>query len=54
MPAYAIGANKAYIFIRGEYPEATRILQQAIDDAVAHNWLGDAIQGSAFSLDVEI
>jgi len=52
--AYAIGANKAYIFIRGEYPEATRILQQAIDDAVAHNWLGDAIQGSAFSLDVEI
>ena len=52
--AYSIGASKAYIFIRGEYPEATRILQHAIDEAVAHNWLGSSIQGSAFSLDVEI
>ena len=29
--AYAIGAEQCYLFIRGEYPEATAILQQAID-----------------------
>jgi NADH-quinone oxidoreductase subunit F len=50
--AYCIGANKAFIFLRGEYHLAAQRLQQAIDQAYQHNWLGEKIQGSDFSLDL--
>ena len=47
--------SQAYLFIRGEYPTATRRLQQAIDiDAQAANLLGDHIIGTDFSLHIEI
>ncbi len=52
--AYAIGASKAYIFVRGEYPESTRRLQWAIDEATHAGLLGGHIFGSEFSLDIEI
>lgn len=48
--AYAIGANKAYIYIRAEYPLAIERLKQAIADAEANNLLGDKILGTDFSL----
>ena len=48
--AYAIGANKAYIYIRAEYPLAIRRLEQAIADAEANHLLGENILGSGFSL----
>ena len=48
--AYAIGANKAYIYIRAEYPLAIQRLEQAIADAEANNLLGENILGSGFSL----
>ncbi|MDR0326851.1 MAG: 4Fe-4S binding protein, partial [Planctomycetaceae bacterium] len=48
--AYAIGANKAYIYIRAEYPLAIRRLEQAIADAAANKLLGEHILGSGFSL----
>ena len=54
LAAYAVGADKAYIFIRGEYPKATAILAQAILEAEALSLLGDKIMGGAFSLDIEI
>lgn len=54
LAAYAVGADKAYIFIRGEYPKATAILAQAIQQAEASALLGDNILGSGFSLDIEI
>jgi NADH-quinone oxidoreductase subunit F len=49
---YTIGANKAYIFLRGEYHLAARRLQQAIDAAYQQNWLGSNIQGSGYHLDL--
>ncbi len=52
--AYTIGANKAYIFLRGEYFLAAQRLQQAIDEAYQNNWLGADIQGSHFSLELHI
>lgn len=52
--AYAIGAEQAYIFIRGEYPLATERLQQAIAEAEAAGYLGENILGSGFSLRVEV
>ncbi len=52
--AYAIGAEKAYVFLRGEYHDAYRELDIAIKDARAKQYLGDAILGSDFNLDLRI
>lgn len=52
--AYAVGAQQGYLFIRGEFPEATARLQTAIDEAVAAGCLGDAIMGSGFTFHIEI
>ena len=54
LAAYAVGASKAYIFIRGEYPKAQAILERAIAAAVARGLLGDGLMGGAFSLDIEV
>ena len=54
LAAYAVGTDKAYIFIRGEYPKATAILQNAIEEAEAHGLLGDGMLGGTFSLNIEI
>ncbi len=51
---YAIGSQKGYLFLRGEYPLAAQILQAAIDDAVAAGSLGDNIAGSGFSFHIEL
>jgi NADH-quinone oxidoreductase subunit F len=52
--AYAIGAQVAYIYARGEFKYPVVGLQQAIDEAYRAGWLGRSIQGSHFSLDVHI
>ncbi len=52
LTAYAIQAEKAFIYIRGEYGFPYARLQQAIDDAYQHGYLGRNILGSSFSLDV--
>lgn len=51
---YAIGASRGYLFVRGEYPEAYRTLQNALAEAKAANLLGSRILGSEFSFDIEI
>lgn len=52
--AYAIQAEKAFIYIRGEYGFPYARLQQAIEEAYEHNYLGRNILGTNFSLDVVI
>lgn len=52
--AYAIGASKAYIYIRGEYYRSINVLQKALEDAGSNNFLGENIFGSDFSLDIEM
>ncbi len=52
--AYAIGAQKGYIYIRGEYPRAQKIVQKAIINAGASGYLGEDILGTGFSFDVEL
>jgi NADH-quinone oxidoreductase subunit F len=52
--AFAVNANKGYIYIRGEYPLAARQLRKAIEAAHAQNFLGRNILGRGFSFDVEI
>jgi len=51
---YAIGSPKGYIYIRGEYPRPTSIMQQAVDTAYAAGYLGENILDSGFSFDLEI
>jgi NADH-quinone oxidoreductase subunit F len=52
--AYAIGAQRCFLFIRGEYPEATQAMREAIAEAEAARLLGDHILGTEFSCFVEI
>lgn len=52
--AYAVGAAQGYLFVRGEYPEAVRILSAAVDEARHAGLLGQAILGSGFSFDIEV
>lgn len=51
---YAIGAAKAFIYIRGEYVGPARILEKAIAEAKAAGYLGENIKGSGFSLDIVV
>jgi NADH:ubiquinone oxidoreductase subunit F (NADH-binding)/NADH:ubiquinone oxidoreductase subunit E len=52
--AWAIGAAKGYIYVRGEYGQSIARLQQAIRDAAARGFLGQNILGSGFAFDVEV
>ncbi len=52
--SYAIGAKKAYIYIRGELVKAANILNHAISDAYKKGYLGNNILGSGFSLDIYV
>lgn len=51
---YAVGAHKGYLYIRGEYPRAHRILGKAIQNARAGGYLGEDVLGSGFSFEIEI
>ena len=51
LAAFAVGTDKAYIFIRGEYPKATAILQNAIKEAEENGLLGDGMLGGTLSLE---
>ncbi len=51
---YAIGARKGYLFVRGEYPRAQRILGQAIEVARRAGFLGPDVLGSGFSFEIEL
>ena len=51
---FAVGAEKGYIYIRGEYPESFRIVSQAIQAARDSNFLGKNILGDTFSFDIEV
>ena len=52
--AYGIGATKAYIYIRAEYPLAVKRLENAIKQARAYGLLGRNILDSGNNLDIVI
>lgn len=52
--AIAVGANKGYVYIRSEYPDAIATMRQAIAAATEARWLGSNIQGTDKSFDLEI
>jgi NADH-quinone oxidoreductase subunit F len=52
--ALAVGARQGYIYIRGEYPLATRRIANAIDAARADGLLGDNVLGRGLRFDIEL
>ena len=50
--AYAIGAETAYIYIRGEYTLSIQRLEAALKEAYDKGYLGQRILGSDFNLDI--
>jgi NADH-quinone oxidoreductase subunit F len=52
--AYAIGAGRGYVYIRGEYGLSIERMQKAIDQARDFNLLGKDILETGFSFELEI
>lgn len=52
--AFAIGANKGYFYIRGEYLPAYDSIQEAVEKATKSNLIGKNILGTNFSFDIEL
>jgi len=51
---YAVGIEKAYLYIRGEYAKGAAILQRAIDQATSRGFLGADILGQGVACDITI
>ena len=51
---FAVGAHVAYIYIREEFPEAALIVERAIEEARAHNFLGQNVLGSGFDVEIYV
>lgn len=52
--AYAVGANKGYVYIRAEYPLAIDRLKTAIRQATRKGLLGSRICETQFSFEIEL
>ena len=52
LTSYAIRANHAFIYVRGEVPHVHRRLRAAVREAYAAGFLGKNIQGTGFDLDL--
>ena len=54
LTCYAIRANHAFIYVRGEVLQVVRRLQRAVQEAYLAGHLGKDIHGSGFDLDVTV
>jgi NADH-quinone oxidoreductase subunit F len=52
--AYAVRADKAYIYCRGEFAQPARTLQAAVDEAYKTGYLGQNIFGSGVNIDIVV
>ncbi|MFC4496184.1 NAD(P)H-dependent oxidoreductase subunit E [Streptomyces ovatisporus] len=50
----ATGAHQGYLYLRGEYPRALRVLTNAIQQARARGLLGPDVLGQGYAFDIEI
>lgn len=50
----AVGADKGYIYVRSEYPDAIRVLDQAFAIARDAGYLGADVAGSGQAFDLEV
>jgi NADH:ubiquinone oxidoreductase subunit F (NADH-binding) len=54
LSAYALGAEKAYLYINAEYETALKSISDALAEAKSEGYWGENILGSNFSIDIEI
>jgi NADH-quinone oxidoreductase subunit F len=52
--AYAVGASRSFIYIRGEYALQADILDAAIAEAYERGYLGENVLGSGFGLSLHV
>ncbi len=52
--SYALGANKSFIYVRGELMYVIRILEKAIAEATAAGFLGKNILGTGYDLELVV
>ena len=52
--AFAVQSKKSYIYIRGEYQYAIKVIEKAIQEAYKAGYLGQNILGSGFSHDMDV
>jgi NADH-quinone oxidoreductase subunit F len=52
--AFAVQSKKSYIYIRGEYIYAIKVIEKAIQEAYKAGYLGKNILGSNFSHDMDV
>jgi NADH-quinone oxidoreductase subunit F len=52
--SFALGSNRTYIYIRGEYAWIVGILEQAIAEAKQNGFLGKNILGTGFDLEIYV
>ena len=51
LAGYAIGAEKGYFYIRGEYSRSIEVIKEAIDEARCAGFIGHNICGIGFNFD---
>ncbi|MGZ4149298.1 MAG: NAD(P)H-dependent oxidoreductase subunit E, partial [Actinomycetota bacterium] len=51
---FATGAERGFVYLRGEYPRAASHLARAIEEARRHGYLGEDVMGAGFAFDVEL
>ena len=51
---FAVGAQKAYIYIRGEYYTSIDKVDRALKETRGKGYLGENIAGSGFSFDIQV
>lgn len=52
--SYALGANKSFIYVRGELMYVISILERAIEEAKANGFLGKNILGTGYDLELVV
>jgi NADH:ubiquinone oxidoreductase subunit F (NADH-binding)/NADH:ubiquinone oxidoreductase subunit E len=54
LAAYAVGAERGYVYVRSEYPRARERLREAVGAAREEGHLGSDLGGAGASFDVEV
>src|SRR5436190_10609782 len=54
LSCFANEVKLAYVYIRGEFPEGARILNRALTEARAKNFLGKNILGTGYDLEIHV
>lgn len=52
--AYAVGASRGYIYVRGEYPYAFKVMSEAVAEARQSGVIGVNILGAGLAFDIEM